>query len=417
MTNPGGGDHGGGHGREAALAAVASSGTRLVAGREVRERLRSRSMKVSTVLALLIVVGGVALPTLRSGRPRTFDVGVVGQVSPAMTTAIEQAAAAAGGSVRLRRPPSVGQARAAVGRGDLDLAVVPPTQLITDRALQPSDTSSKARLVRAVAEAVRLQAGLEREGLTPDRAAAALRTPPPQLVSLRPAAADDKSRVTALFGIILLYLLLIQYGAWVLNGVVEEKTSRVVEVLLSTITPRQLLVGKVVGIGAVALAQAVLLLVAAVATAVVTGSDVLERTSVAAMWVMLLWFVLGYSFYCCVYAAAGALVSRQEDAQNASFPVTIPLLVSYLLSFTILTGSDPSPVVRALSWFPPTAPFLVPVLYAVGEATLVQVFASAAVSVAGIVVVVRTAAAIYGRAVLRTGQRIRWRQALRLGQT
>lgn len=393
------------------------TGVRLVAGREISERLATRSLKVSTVIALLIVCGGIAIPALRGERPRTYDVGVVGPASEVMLTAVAQSGSAAGGTVEIVRLEGAAAARKQVANGTLDLAILGSDEIIVDRQVQRGDTSRKARLVRGVAEAVRLQAGLEREGLAPDRAAAALRSPPPELRSLRPASADGESRITAMFGIILLYLLLVQYGAWVLNGVVEEKSSRVVEVLLSAITARQLLVGKVTGIGLVALGQATLLLVAAVATALATGSSFLDQTSLAAMWVMLLWFVLGYAFYCCLYAAAGALVSRQEDAQNASFPVTIPLLVSYLLSFTLLTGGDPSPLIRVLAWFPPTAPFLVPVLYAIGEATLVQVAAAAAVTVAGTVVVARIAAAIYSRAVLRTGSRVRWRQALRLGDT
>lgn len=389
----------------------------LVAGREIRERLRSRSIKVSTLIALLIVCGGIAVPSIRGETARFYDVGLVGGASEAMRTALEQSGGAVNATVRLVDVASLAEAEAAIASGDLDVAVQPPSRLVIDRALQPSDTARKARLVHTIAEAVRLQAGLEAQGLAPDQAAEALRTPPPQVIGLRNASADNESRVTALFGIILLYLLLIQYGSWVLNGVVEEKSSRVVEVLLSAVTPRQLLVGKVVGIGLVALGQAGLLLVAAVVTALGTGSDFLDQTSVSAMLVMLLWFVLGYAFYCCVYAAAGSLVSRQEDAQNVSFPVTIPLLVSYLMSFTILTGGDPSPVVRALAWVPATAPFLMPVLYAVGETSLTAVFASAAITTVAIAIVARVAAAIYARAVLRTGSRVRWRQALRLGET
>ncbi|MGI8792009.1 MAG: ABC transporter permease [Acidimicrobiales bacterium] len=391
-----------------------SPATRLVAGREITERLRSRSIKISTAIALLIVCGGIALPALRGEQVRVYDVGIVGQVSEAMRTAIAQSGVAAGGTVRLQDTATAEEARRSVDTGVLDVGVIPPDEIVIARELQPTDISRKARLVASISEAVRLQAGLERQGLSPEQAAAALASPAPAVTGLQPASADNRSRGTALFGIILLYLLLIQYGSWVLNGVVEEKSSRVVEVLLSTITARQLLVGKVLGIGVVALGQAMLLLAAAVVTGLVTGSSFLDSASVSAMLVMLLWFLLGYAFYCCVYAAAGALVTRQEDAQNASFPVTIPLLVSYLLSFTLLTGGDPSPAVSALSWFPPTAPFLVPVMFAIGEIGLTHVFASAAVSVVGIVLVARVAAAIYSRAVLRSGSKLRWRDAFRL---
>lgn len=389
-------------------------GVRLVAGREIRERLKSRSLKVSTLVSLLLVCGGIAIPALRTSPPRTYDVGIVGEATPALRTAIVQGGSTAGGVVRLITIDTGTAAEAGVDSGALDVAVISADRIAVGRDLLPTDTSRHARLTRAIGEAVRLQVGLEREGLPSDRAAAALRTPPPAIVGLAAAKASPESRATSFFGIILLYMLLVQYGAWVLSGVVEEKASRVVEVLLATLHPRQLLVGKITGIGLVALSQALLLVGAAIATAIGTGTDLLRLMSWSSIAVMLAWFLLGYAFYCCLYAAAGSLVSRQEDAQNVAFPVTIPLLVGYVFSIGVLTSGDASTVARALGWFPPTAPFLNPVLYAVGEISLTQMLGTGVVMVVAIALVARSAAAIYARAVLRTGSKLRWRHVLRL---
>ena len=139
------------------------------------------------------------------------------------------------------------------------------------KAISPTDTSTDALAARAVAGALSLQAGLEAAGIPPAQAATLAHPAPLPIIGLEKAAHNQTQRATTVYGLILIFILLSQYGTWILMGVVEEKSSRVVEVLLSTMRPVQLLMGKVLGIGAVALAQAGLLVVIALGLAAAVG--------------------------------------------------------------------------------------------------------------------------------------------------
>jgi ABC-2 type transport system permease protein len=195
--------------------------------------------------------------------------------------------------------------------------------------------------------------------------------------------------------------------------VIEEKASRVVEVLLSTVRPRQLVAGKVLGIGATALMQGALVGVAAIVAAAVTGANVFEGASRYIVGWILLWFVLGYAMYAWLYAAIGSLISRQADAQSAAFPLSIPILVGYLSSATLVTGGDPSLFVRVLSFFPLTAPMVMPMLIGAGRAAGWEIGVSITLTVGAIVLLMRVAGDIYSRAVLHTGRRLKLSEVLR----
>lgn len=386
---------------------------RLIAAREIRERLRTRAFRVMTVLTLLIVIGSIAIPSLQGSDPPVYDVGLVAPASEAIHLAVEGIGPQIGADVDVVDLPDAATAEAAVRTGKVDVAVVGAEQLIIGKAIERGDGSRRARMVVSVAEAVRLQVGLERAGLQADKAAAALASPPPRLVAQRPSSTDDSRRFTALAGLVLLYVQLLQYGGWVLFGVIEEKSSRVIEVLLSAVRPGQLLAGKVVGIGLLALGHSLLLVVAALVTASVTGSDLLQHTAFVPIVTTAGWFLLGYALYCTLYAAAGSLVSRQEDAQNVSAPLMLPMLAAYFTSITALTGGDASMIVKVLAYVPLTAPFAMPVLVAIGAVHPWQVAVSVAITLGAAILLGRGAAAIYSRSVLRTGQRIRWRDAMR----
>ena len=205
-------------------------------------------------------------------------------------------------------------------------------------------------------------------------------------------------------------MLLTQYGTWLLMGVVEEKSSRVIEVLLSTLRPRQLLAGKVIGIGAVAMLQAALIVAVALGLAAAEGSTLVHGTAPLEVASSLLWVVLGYAFYCWVYAAGGSLADRQEQVQSLAFPLQLPILFGYIVSFTALGSGGASSLVKVLAYLPPTAPFAMPVLVGLGSATWWEFLISVALTLAAIVGVARLASTVYFRAILRTGGRVHLRE-------
>jgi ABC-2 type transport system permease protein len=230
--------------------------------------------------------------------------------------------------------------------------------------------------------------------------------------SLQPPSRNQTGRTTAIYGLVLTYVLLTTYGTWLLMGVIEEKSSRVIEVLLSTLRPSQLLAGKVIGIGLLALLQAALIVGVALGLGAAVGSDLIHGTAALGVVSALVWVVLGYAFYCWVYAAGGSLADRQEQVQSLAFPLQLPILFGYIVSFTALGSGQPSSLVKVLAYLPPTAPFAMPVLVGLGSATWWQFMVSVVIMLAAIAGVARLASAVYRRAILRTGGRVRLRQLI-----
>ncbi len=205
-------------------------------------------------------------------------------------------------------------------------------------------------------------------------------------------------------------MLLTQYCTWILIGVMQEKSSRVVEVLLAAVRPIQLLGGKVLGIGLVALSQAAVVVGFALLVAKAVGSDILMGSEPTALLAELVWFVLGYAFYCWVYAAAGSMAERQDQVQTLAFPLSIPILIGYIFSITVVSSSNASLLFKVLAYFPPTAPFAMSALVAINEVAWWQFLASVLITLATTAGVAVFAARIYSRAVLRTGGRVRLKQ-------
>lgn len=382
--------------------------TLLVARREVRERLRSRVFLASSAFMALIVVGVVVLSAVTGDdQPETVDIGVA--------TAEDRAIAATAGTgaeafdLRVEtRAVDTAAARAAVRDGRVDLA------LAGGRLVVGADTRDEAvALVQASARDVRSRARLRAEGLAPERVERALDPPPLDVVDVDEAGGGGEG--LAALSSFLLYFALFSFGYAVSSGVVEEKSSRVVEVVLSTIRPAQLLAGKVLGIGAVGLLQ--LVGTGGIGLAVALGSGELDLPPATASTAALvaLWFVLGYLLYACAFAVAGALVSRQEDAQSTTTPLMVVLIAGYFAS--VAAADDPSSTLAHVCTFlPPVAPMIVPARAAQDALPAWELALSIALMVAATLLLIRLAARIYSRSVLHVGAPLRPADAVRLAR-
>ena len=142
--------------------------------------------------------------------------------------------------------------------------------------------------------------------------------------------------IIAEVGVVLLYLAITLYGSFMLTGVVEEKSSRVVEVLLSRVPPSSLLGGKITGIGLAGLVQFAAVAAAAAATLLVTRPSGLPPGTYSAIPMLVVWFVLGYAFYSTLYGSLGSLASRAEDAQAAAGPVIALMLGIYVAAVVLM---------------------------------------------------------------------------------
>ncbi|MGD0321252.1 MAG: ABC transporter permease [Acidimicrobiales bacterium] len=384
----------------------------LVAAREVRERFRGRIFRVGTLILLAAVAAAIVIPVLSRGHRHPQPVGVVGSLSAPLRAAVVATGKSIGSTVRLVDEANVAVADDDLRAGRVALLIVDGSRLVVNRAIEPTDTSTTARLVTAVSDALGVQRAFEAAGLTVAQAVGLAHAKPVPVTSLQPAPAKGAARTTSVIGLILVFVMLTQYDTWILVGVMEEKSSRVIEVLLAAVRPVRLLAGKVLGIGLVAFAQAGLIVAFALVLAKAVGSDLLQGTAPLALVSLLVWLVLGYGFYCWVYAAAGSMAERQEQVQSLAFPLSLPILLGYVVSLTVASSGSPSTFFDVLCYLPPTAPFAMPVLVGLGRATWWEFAASAALSVVCTVVVAKLAAGIYRRAILRTGRRVGLREVV-----
>lgn len=387
---------------------------RLVAGREIREQVRGKPLWISTAITLVGVVLAIVLPSTLSAGPTTYDVAVVGPPSATVRAAIEQSAHAAGARAEIHTVPDAGAARAALrakGTAHADVALDPAGAgtVLVDRAITPGSTDGRALLAEGIARTVAVSRAIAASGLTPAQAWALLAPEPLHLEHLRAAPASSAHRGLALGSAIVFFVLVITFGTAVLTGVVHEKSTRVVEVVLSSMRPVNLLAGKVAGASVVVLAQGALLVAAALVSAHAVGSDALRGSGVGAIIAAGVWIVLGFVLYAWLFAALGSLASRVEDAQSIAFPVQIPLFVGYFASFTALGSGTANTLVTVLAYVPFTAPMDMSVLTATGAAAWWQVAVSMLITLGTIVVVARFATGVFARSILRVGQRVRLR--------
>lgn len=391
---------------------TARRATFLVARRELGERIRSRGWRISTVVVVtLVAIAGVLAGVLGGDDTTRYDVGAQGARGVAIAQAGRAAAPRFDARLDVRRFRTPDAARAAVRDESVDAAVVGGALLSRDA---PPDELEQA--LQSGARTVRAGAILRAEGVPAAEARRAL-DPPALRVETLDADPDDSERAGVAFAAaLILYGLLIVYGLAVATAVVEEKASRVVEVLLATISPRPLLAGKVIGIGLLGLVQLSLAAVVGLAAAAASGAIELDGDSAATLGVTVIWFLFGYALYACLYAMAGVVVSRQEDLQNSSTVLTIVLVISYLLAFPAI--DDPSGTLAVVaSLVPLSSPMIMPVRVALGEAGAVEIAASLGLLAASVLLLVPFGARIYEGAVLRMGKPLRLVEALRAART
>jgi ABC-2 type transport system permease protein len=221
--------------------------------------------------------------------------------------------------------------------------------------------------------------------------------------------------MVAMLGAAFLLGSLAIYGQWVLAGVVEEKSNRVVELILATVRPRQLLVGKVVGIGLLGLTQ--FALVAGLAAVLLAAGVYDAPPSLGGSAALVIpWFALGFALYAVAYATAGALAAQQQDANSAGQPVTYTLLAAFFVGYAALTADAGSAISQLLTVFPLTAPLVLPARSALVGVPLWEHVLALVLVVASIYALVRLAGRIYAQGLLRAGSRLHVRTAWRLSR-
>ena len=389
----------------------------LVARREILERGRSRGFILSVAFTTLIVVGSFVIPAIVFGGDNPTKVGIVDPSPSGLQAAIEQSAERFDHKVVVTTYPSSAAADEALTGGGADLVVQVPPDLSGPGEIrvkrQPDQAT--AQVIAAATVALRVQNVLGESNV--DQSALADAQRPPDTKSLQAETEQDQARfLVANIGAVLILVGIFSFGFTVLTGVVEEKQSRVVEVVLSTVRARDLLMGKVLGIGVLGIVQLAVFITAALIAAYATNRLVLPTTTPGTVVLLALWFVLGYLLYSTALGFLGALASRQEEASNASTPVTMVAMISYFVAIFAVIDDPDGLVANIATFFPPSAPFVVPLRAAFDAIPLWQIGVAAILTIIGIYILFTIGARVYAGAVLQFGGRIKLRDAWRSGE-
>jgi ABC-2 type transport system permease protein len=436
----------------------------LIAGYEFRKRVRQRSFIVVTIIILVLVILGACVPTViqyftatSNAQTKMVVVNNAGPIagmndaalSRFIETALNGTATPATSTNTSGNPPySIRIAPAGSSSSDLQKQVKDGALsilLVLDRAANGdmrftyytntsnSSLSGDPRLsqVQALSGQLNVLDKASRLGLTPTQTASMFAQPAFSAVNTgqnsRSVADTVTGYILAYVGILLIFMSIYLYGYGVATGVAEEKGSRIMEILVNAATPFQLMVGKIVGIGAAGLAQMAgfvvvgigALLLQAPLKALLLGSSAgglnldVTGASVTLLLLLLVYFLLGFLLYATLFAAMGALVKRQEEVQNVVQPVMWLFMVGYLVSF-IGISSPEAPWVKVISYIPFWTPTTMLMRIGTGAVAWWEIALTIALMLVAIFICAVISARIYRYGILMYGQKPGLRQLFKV---
>jgi ABC-2 type transport system permease protein len=369
--------------------------TWLIAAREVSSRLRSKAFVISTIVLMAAVLASVILGSVFASNSEPTKVAVVGAASGAVADARALEAV----------PADDLDAAEAMLRDDEVSAIVAPTELVAASGLEATSGASSTDAAAAGLDVTVI--GLDQ---VPDDVARTLAVIPPMVV-LDPAPADPLLAYLVAFGFgIVFFFSALTFGQTIAQSVVEEKQTRIIEILLSTVSARALLTGKVLGNSVMAFGQIIAIGALAIVGLAVTGQRVLLGGLGASVVWFVVFFVVGFVMLAALFAATAATVSRAEDIGSVTTPVTMPVRIPY---FPVAFFNDNETVLTIRSYVPCSAPVAMPVRVFLGQAEWWEPLLSLAILIATTVVVVLVGERIYRYSLLRTGARVPFSEALR----
>jgi len=415
----------------------------VVARREYEVRVRNRTFAILTVLLMLVGLGLALAPVLFRvlGGDEPTRIGVVVKAAdpPANVVAfLDQTLNGTAGSdatgasrYAIEAASNAAAARQDVRNGTLDGALTidrnAAGDLTFDYFADARETDRSVLAVQAAVSSLAVSDRLAARGITdlPRVFAPAAFTVDPLHPDRQNRSVEDltSSYVLGIVLVVVIFMAIIMYGNWVAVGVAEEKSSRVMELLITAATPRQLLFGKVLGNGAAGLTQYLSIVVAALIGLLAqgplseallhepAGSSDFAGLTAPVLVTFGLFFVSGFILYCTLYAGLGAMVSRQEDVQQIVMPMTFVGMIGYFASFAAAPQPDAT-WVKIVSLIPFFSPYMMPMRVANGSVGLPEFILAFALMVVFIWLAVVVAARIYAAGVLLYGQRPGFRKVL-----
>jgi ABC-2 type transport system permease protein len=408
---------------------TAVTAIRVVAAREIAVKLRDKAFLWSTLLMLLLVTAATVIPVMISQQVPGIRVAVQGAAAEhviALAANLGRQAETADGPTtvallgvgglpaaeitsvtvepgvdisRLLRDEDV--AAALVGEELTELRLVGLQGVSEELEVLVTAASSELQVAEAAAEG----------GLSPEQVAALTRPVAPgvDLLDARPSGTMPPELLVLVFAF-LFYLSVLTFGMSIAQSVVEEKQSRVVELLVAAMPVRWLLAGKVIGNTIMAVGQVVVIVGAGLIGAVVAGQGELVGQLLAASGWFVAFFLLGFVMLACLWAVGGSLASRVEDLSSTTAVMQVLVIVPFFAAIFLI---DPSPTQRLLSYVPFTAPLLMPARVVLGTAEAWEPYVAAGGVLVTAVAFVLLGARLYAGSVLHTSGRLKAAQAWR----
>ncbi|MFD5226116.1 ABC transporter permease [Microbacterium sp. NPDC058342] len=348
----------------------------LVAEREIGSKLRSKAFLISTGILLLIALAGILIGGFAGKSPAPDAVAATSQTAAAVESLP---------NVTVTEVADRAAAERLVLDDEVTAAVLPaegsPTGIVILAKENPPSS---------------LVMGLSQS---------------PEVEILEPATTNPFVRYIVAIGFGVIFLMAAStFGGTIAQSVVEEKQTRVVELLISAIPTRALLAGKVIGNTVLAMAQILLLAAIAVVGLIVTGqNELLAGIGAPVLW-FAVFFLFGFILLASLYSAAAAMVSRQEDIGSTTMPLMMLVMAPY---FLVIFFNDNPLVMTVLSYVPFSAPVAMPVRLFVGEAMWWEPLVSLVILLASCIGAILVGAKIYENSLLRMGARVKLGEALR----
>ncbi len=388
-----------------------------VAMREIRTRGRSRGYRVITgIMLLLSIIAPIVMVLLPSPNDDLRDVTIgVSAGTPAGFE--EQLTIIAGNVVDLTivdlGDTPVDDIGTQLSDGRLDVALRPPRTLMWDE----TEDSTMANVVTAALQQAEILARADELGFEVGDLTQVFAPVELDEVFVNGSTNTEGVRTgVAMFGLFLAFLLPQVFGQFTMMSVVEEKSTRVVEVLLSQIRPGTLLAGKIFGLCALAMLQLAVIVSGLVAALLTTNVVDVPASVWQFVPLMTISILGGLAIYTTLFALLGSLISRQEDQAQVMFPVFAPLMIGYFVGQTAVFGNAETLFVKILTWFPLTTPMLLPVRVARGTIGPIETAISLSLLALGAYLLFRLASRVYEFTLLRTGSRVGWGELIRLSR-
>jgi ABC-2 type transport system permease protein len=383
----------------------------LVAYRDFMQRAKSRAFLASMIIIVGLVAAVGPLMAMEMRDAPAYDIGTVGSQPSNLQRALTESARAFDRNVSLTPYDSIETAEAAVDEGTEDVIIIDGRELVWNE----ESSLQLASIITAAVHGINRQDVIADLGLSSEDATRLLAPPPLDTRTLNePDPEAGPKRVAAYAGSFILYISILMFGQFVMMGVMEEKSSRVVEVVLSRVRPHELLAGKVVGIGVLGLVQLIVLGGAALLTVSmfdIADVDLGALSLRVLMWIVF-WYLLGYGFFSVVYATLGATVSRQADAQSVGMLPVILLLPGYFISLMALENPEAA-LARIGSIVPPLSPLVMPIRASLIEVPLWEMLLSIVLVLALTYLLIRLGGRVYKGSILKLGAKVRIRDAWR----